>query len=88
MQEETSKFIAYQRLQFSEDEMVGRSQEYYQFLDLRRSIRAFSDKAVPFEIIENIIMAASTAPSGAHKQPWTFCVVSDPEIKKTNQDSR
>jgi nitroreductase len=37
---------------------------------------------VPKEVIENILLAASTAPSGAHKQPWTFCVVSDLEIKK------
>lgn len=51
-------------------------------MDRRRTIRSFSDKPVPFEIIENIIMTASTAPSGAHKQPWTFCVVSDPALKQ------
>ncbi|MGB4935691.1 MAG: nitroreductase family protein [Ferruginibacter sp.] len=42
----------------------------------------FSDQPVLKEMIEDIIMTASTAPSGAHKQPWTFCVVMDPEIKK------
>ena len=82
MKEESSTFIHYQSVQFEEKEMMERSQEYYEFLDRRRSIREFSDKEVPFEIIKNIVMTASTAPSGAHKQPWTFCVVSSPEIKK------
>jgi len=63
-------------------ESIRRSKEYYEFMDKRRSIRYFSDRAVPFEIIENIIQTASTAPSGANMQPWTFVVVKDPEIKK------
>ncbi|MDZ7650035.1 MAG: nitroreductase family protein [Cytophagales bacterium] len=42
----------------------------------------FSDQSIPLKVIENIIKAASTAPSGAHKQPWTFCVVSDRGLKK------
>ncbi|NJN42846.1 MAG: nitroreductase family protein, partial [Flammeovirgaceae bacterium] len=41
----------------------------------------FSDQPIPKEVINNLILTASTAPSGAHKQPWTFCVVSNPEIK-------
>jgi nitroreductase len=61
--------------------MIRRSSEFYHWLDHRRSIREFSDRAVPKEVIENIIQAASTAPSGAHKQPWTFCAVSDPALK-------
>lgn len=63
-------------------ESVLKSIEYYQYMDKRRSIRFFSNKAVPFEIIENIIKTASTAPSGAHIQPWTFVVVKDSLIKK------
>jgi nitroreductase len=51
-------------------------------MNKRRSVREFSDKAVPMEVIENIIKTASSAPSGAHKQPWTFCVVRNPDIKK------
>jgi nitroreductase len=51
-------------------------------MDLRRTCRDFSDKPVPAAVIENILLTASTAPSGAHKQPWTFCVISNPEIKK------
>ena len=51
-------------------------------MDSRRSVRDFSDRAVPREMIDLAIMAASTAPSGAHKQPWTFVVVGDPEVKR------
>ena len=48
----------------------------------RRSIRFFSDAPVPRELIESIVAAAGTAPSGANKQPWRFVAVSDPAIKK------
>jgi nitroreductase len=48
----------------------------------RRTVRHFSERAVPFEIIENAIRAAASAPSGANQQPWRFVVVSDPEIKR------
>lgn len=82
MEETEPKFIPYKGLRYPKASMLNRSREYYQLLDRRRSVREFSDKEVPFEIIENIVMAASTAPSGAHKQPWTFCVISNPEIKK------
>lgn len=76
------KHIRYQQAVFSEDEMINRSKKYYEWLTKRRSVRHFSDKSVPFEVIENIIKAASTAPSGANKQPWTFCVVKNAELKK------
>lgn len=68
--------------QYPEDEMVSRSQEFYKFLNKRRTVRDFSEIDVPFEIIENCILSAGTAPSGANLQPWHFSVVSDPEIKK------
>jgi iodotyrosine deiodinase len=58
-----------------------RAHDYYQQLDSRRTIRDFSDKPVPKSIIEHLILTASTAPSGAHKQPWTFCAVQDPSVK-------
>jgi nitroreductase len=60
---------------------IKKSHDFYNFLNSRRSIREFSSEPISKEIIENIIKTASTAPSGAHKQPWTFCVVSNPEIK-------
>lgn len=81
-QEIEANFIPYKGLRYPKAEMLNRSRTYYQYLDKRRSVREFSDKPIPYEVIENIIMAASSAPSGAHKQPWTFCVVSNPEIKQ------
>ncbi len=51
-------------------------------MDTRRTVREFSPEEIPDEVVENTIVTASTAPSGAHKQPWSFCVVRDPEIKK------
>lgn len=75
------RHIRHEHESYSIEEMIERSEEFYQYLDQRRSVREFSDRPVPKEVIENIIKAASTAPSGAHKQPWTFCAVSDPVIK-------
>lgn len=82
MAEHTENFVPYVRDTYEAEEMTERSKAFYEFMDTRRSLREFSDKPVPRKVIENIIMAASTAPSGAHKQPWTFCVVSNPETKK------
>ena len=75
-------FISYQKQTYPADKMIQISQDYFEFMDKRRSLREFSDRPIPKEVIENIIKAASTAPSGAHKQPWTFCAISSPEIKK------
>lgn len=75
-------FISYEKETYEENEVIDRSKQFYQWLDKRRTVRDFSDKPIPKSVIENIIMSASTAPSGAHKQPWTFCVVSNPDLKK------
>ena len=75
-------FIAYQRETYSPEEMLSRGRSFFEWMNKRRSVRDFSDKPVAREVIENIIKVASTAPSGAHKQPWTFCVVSDPLLKR------
>ncbi len=75
-------FVAYTRDTYETNEMIERSLTYFYWLNTRRTVRDYSDKPVPKEVIENIIKSASTAPSGAHKQPWTFCVVSNPELKK------
>ncbi len=82
MQHTEPKFAPYKGIRYTRPEMLNRSREFYQFLDKRRTVRDFSDKAVAREVVENIVMAASTAPSGAHKQPWVFCVVANPDIKK------
>ncbi len=75
-------FIPYRSKRYSDEEMIWRSRSFFEWAEQRRSVREFSDRPVPREVIENIIRTASTAPSGAHKQPWRFCAVSDPEIKQ------
>ncbi len=75
-------FIKYSRESYEADEMMDRSASFAAWMDKRRTCRDFSEKPIPRSVIEHIIMTASTAPSGAHKQPWTFCVISDPVIKK------
>lgn len=75
------KHIPYHQDFFSEKEILTKSKKFYDFMDNRRSVREFSDKPISKKIIQNIIKTASTAPSGAHKQPWTFCVVSNPKLK-------
>jgi len=79
-------FTPYSQVKFEEDEMIKRSKEYYELMDKRRSVREFTDKDVPKEIIENIIKTAGTAPSGAHKQPWTFCIIRNKELKSKIRD--
>ena len=75
------RHIKYNHDLLSEGEAITESQRFYEKMNARRSIRDFNDRPISREIIENIIKSASTAPSGAHKQPWTFCVVSNPAIK-------
>ena len=75
-------FVRYKKKTYSEVEMIQRTVNFYAEIDKRRTVRDFSEKHVPKEVIENIIRSASTAPSGAHKQPWTFCLVSNKELKK------
>ncbi|MBL4707046.1 MAG: nitroreductase family protein [Flavobacteriales bacterium] len=75
-------FKFYEPKNFSEEYQKDRSAEFYHELNGRRSIREFSDKKIPDGVLENIIKAASTAPSGAHKQPWVFAVITSIEMKK------
>jgi nitroreductase len=58
------------------------SRRFYEVMRQRRSVRFFSDRAVPREVIQAVCMAAGTAPSGANKQPWRFVCVSDAGLKK------
>ena len=64
------------------EEIATRTREFYTLMNRRRSVRDFSPGSVPQEVIENLVRTASTAPSGAHKQPWTFVAVSDPALKR------
>lgn len=75
-------FIPYQWAEVSTDDMVEKSKSFYEWMDQRRTVRTFSDKPVPREVLENIIKTANTAPSGANKQPWSFCLISNSELKK------
>ena len=62
-------------------EMLRRAAEFRQQMQRRRTVRHFSDRTVAREVIEDCLLAAGTAPSGANLQPWHFVVVSDPAIK-------
>ena len=74
-------FIAYRKETYTDAETKQRAKDFYEWMNKRRSVRDFSEKPVEKSVIENILLTASSAPSGAHKQPWTFCIVSDPAIK-------
>jgi iodotyrosine deiodinase len=64
------------------EEMAVRARAFFQEMDQRRSVRDFSPRPVPRELVELAIRTASTAPSGAHRQPWKFVAVSNLEIKR------
>lgn len=65
-----------------EAEMAARAEAFYREMDGRRSVRDFSDRPVPRALVERAIATASTAPSGAHMQPWTFVAVSESDTKR------
>jgi iodotyrosine deiodinase len=79
------KQAEFMRLEFqaiSEIDMLQRAKDFYNLLKRRRTVRDFSDKPIPREIIEHALLTAGTAPNGANQQPWHFVVVSNPEVKK------
>jgi nitroreductase len=73
--------VPYEFERYPLEEMEGRAAEFYETMNRRRSIRAFSNEPVPRHLLDQAIRTASTAPSGAHRQPWTFAVVGDPALK-------
>lgn len=78
----TGQFIPLKFERLDADEQQNRSQVFYEQMKTRRTVRDYSSKPVPFELIRNAITTAGTAPSGANQQPWTFVVVSNPKIKR------
>ncbi|KAK7906837.1 hypothetical protein WMY93_015449 [Mugilogobius chulae] len=80
-EEEELQHVPYSPPRYPEEAMLKRSQEFYSVMNQRRSVRFISPEPVPREVIDNVIRTAGTAPSGAHTEPWTFVVVSDPETK-------
>ncbi|MCA9655380.1 MAG: nitroreductase family protein [Myxococcales bacterium] len=81
-QDDRFPFIPYRPDRIPPEEALRRGRELLERMDARRSVRHFSEEAVPREAIELAIRTASTAPSGAHRQPWRFVVVDDPELKR------
>ena len=75
-------FIPYDLPRLSAEEMIAKSKAFAEELETRRSVRVFSQEPIPLEAVRHCIDAAGTAPSGAHKQPWTFCLVTDPDLRK------
>lgn len=75
-------FETYSKALLTNEEMIRKANAFFVWMNQRRTCRDFSDKPIPSEVIEKLLLTASTAPSGAHKQPWTFCVVRDPATKK------
>ena len=75
------KTVALEFVRYAEAEMLGRARAFYAEMNRRRTVRQFSSKAVPRELIELAILTASTAPSGAHRQPWRWVAIDDPKLK-------
>jgi iodotyrosine deiodinase len=80
-------FVPHRPKRVADDEMTARGRAFFELMDTRRSVRDFSPDHVPREAIELAIRTASTAPSGAHRQPWRFVVVDEPAIKREIRDA-
>ncbi len=78
----TQLFLPYRPERRDLPTMKKRAVAFYQEMDQRRSVRHFAADPVPRELIEQAIRTASTAPSGAHRQPWRFVAVDDPALKR------
>jgi iodotyrosine deiodinase len=75
--------IPYAHARLSTEDMQQRSTEDYTLLMQRRSVRQFSSEPIPMDVLRTVLATASSAPSGAHKQPWTFCLVTNPDLRRT-----
>jgi iodotyrosine deiodinase len=73
--------VPFRRERLGSDEALRRSRDFLARMQARRSVRMFSSESVPPELVANALRVAGTAPSGAHQQPWTFVVVTDPDLK-------
>jgi iodotyrosine deiodinase len=66
---------------YPEEEMRERAADFNQEMQRRRTVRDYSSREIPLDVIEDCLRTAGSAPSGAHRQPWHFVVVTDPEVK-------
>ena len=71
----------------TEPELNRRAEEFYQTISRRRTVRDFSTRPVPQQVIESAIAAAGTAPSGANMQPWHFVAIGNPRTKRTIREA-
>jgi nitroreductase len=78
----THRFIPYSYQHPGADQVAARAHSSFVEMDLRRTVRDFSSEPVPRSVMEDLVRAASTAPSGAHRQPWTFVAVGNPDLKR------
>jgi nitroreductase len=74
--------VPYRPTVVPESDQLRVAEAVFEEMNRRRSVREFSDRAVPRELVEMAIRCASTAPSGAHMQPWTFVLIGDPKVKQ------
>lgn len=79
---EDTPHVPFKPLQRSNEEILQRSREYFELMAKRRTVRSFSNEAIPQEVLDNLIKTAGTSPSGAHTEPWTFVVVQDLKTKE------
>jgi nitroreductase len=77
-----ANLIPYDYLKFTADEQLKRANEFYELCNRRRTVREFSPRPVPRNLLETLIRTAGTSPSGANKQPWRFIIVTDKELKR------
>lgn len=82
MEKETPDFIPLEFTELESREQSNRGDAFLRLLSRRRTVREYSDREVPLDLIEKAIAAAGTAPSGANMQPWRFVVVRDVSVKQ------
>ena len=80
-------FVPYAPAPVATADAAARGSEFHELMDARRSVRMFSDAPVPRELIEQAILTASTAPSGAHKQPWRFVMTDSAAVKSAIREA-
>jgi nitroreductase len=77
-----SDFIPYRMPRYSETEILKRARSMQELMQTRRSVRSFSHRPVNERVVEALLSTAVSAPSGANLQPWHFCVITNPDLKR------
>lgn len=81
--EKSTKTYALNFARLAEQNMISKSRQFYDTLQTRRTVRDFSSSSIPAAVIEQALLTAGTAPSGANRQPWHFAVTTDAQVKET-----